>query len=91
MQNLVALNTMYRKSPEKQNTYGTQKGTEKELDYILIKRRHLGGRRDTEANDMIHVVATTEVSWQHLGSRHRERMTPVKHVTTSKEVTQLTK
>ena len=42
MQNQVALGTMYRKMPEKQNTYRTPKGTEKQLDYILIKRRHMG-------------------------------------------------
>ena len=64
MQNLVAVNTMYRKTPENQNTYRTAKGTEKQLDYILIERRHLGCSKDAEANDMIHMVATTEVSWQ---------------------------
>ena len=38
IQNFTALNTMYRKTLEKQATHRTPKGTEKQLDYILIDR-----------------------------------------------------
>ena len=42
-----ALNTMFRKMP--------QKGREKQIDYILTKRRYLRNVKDAEANDMIHM------------------------------------
>ena len=35
IQNFTALNTMYRKTLEKQATYRMSEGTEKQLDYIL--------------------------------------------------------
>ena len=55
IQNFTALNTMYRKTHGKQTTYRSPKGTEKHIDYILIKRRHLTYSKDAEANDMIHM------------------------------------
>ena len=55
MQNFTALNTMHRKTPGKQTTYRSPKGTEKQIDFILIKRRHLKYSKDAEANDMIHI------------------------------------
>ena len=55
LQKFTALNTMYRKTPEKQTTYRSPKCNEKQLDYILIKRRHLKYSKDAEANDMIHM------------------------------------
>ena len=54
LQNFSALNTMYRKNPEKQ-TYRSLKGNKKLIEYIIIKRRHLKLNRDAEANDMIHM------------------------------------
>ena len=54
-QNFTALNTMYRKTLGKQTTYRCPEGTEKQIDYILIKRRYLKFSRDAEANDMIHM------------------------------------
>ena len=50
---LVALNTMYKKIPQKQVTYHTPKGVEKQLDYILTDKKHYCWSRDAEANDMI--------------------------------------
>ena len=32
---LIALNTVYKKTLQKQTTYRTSKGVEKELDYVL--------------------------------------------------------
>ena len=51
--NLVALNTMYKKLPQKQATYHTRKGGKKQLDYILTDRKHYGWSKDAEANDTI--------------------------------------
>ena len=46
IQNFTALNTMYRKTPRKQTTYRSLEGTEKQIDHILIKRRHLKYSKD---------------------------------------------
>ena len=48
-QRLIALNTMYWKTLQKQATYRTPKGVEKQLCYVH------SWSRDAEANDMIHV------------------------------------
>ena len=63
IQNFTALNTMCRRKHEKQATYRSPTGTEKQFDYILCKRRHLSYSKDAEANDMIH-----------MGSDHRSVM-----------------
>ena len=57
------LNTMYRKTPEKQTTCRTPEGAEKKLDYILVSRKYLRWSNDAEAKDMIH-----------MGSDHRSVM-----------------
>ena len=46
---------MYRKTLGKQTTYRSLGWTEKQIDYILIKRQHMKYSRDAEANDMIHM------------------------------------
>ena len=51
--NHVALNTMYKKIPQKQVTCHTPKGGKKQLDYILTDRKHYCWSNDAEANDMI--------------------------------------
>ena len=48
-----SLNTRFRKTPYKQTSFVSPKGKEKQVDYILTKRRYL--RKDAEANDMIHM------------------------------------
>ena len=50
-----ALNTMFRKTPHKQTSFVSPKGNEKQIDYILTKRRYLRNVKDAEANDMIHM------------------------------------
>ena len=50
-----ALNTMFRKTPQKQTSSVSPKGKEKQIDYILTKRRYLRNAKDAEANDMIHM------------------------------------
>ena len=54
---LVALNTMYRKIPQKQVTYHTPKNGEKQLDYTLTDRKNYSWSKDAEANDTIHMVS----------------------------------
>ena len=44
---------------KKQNTYRSAKGTEKQIDYILTKRKHFTLDKDVEANDMIHMGVKT--------------------------------
>ena len=46
---------MYRKTPQKQTTFVSPEGNEKQIDYILTKRRYLRYNKDAEANDMIHM------------------------------------
>ena len=41
LQVYTALNTMYRKTPQKQATFISPKGKEKQIDYILTKRKYL--------------------------------------------------
>ena len=46
---------MFRKTPQKQTSFVSPKGNEKQIDYILTKRRYLRNVKDAEANDMIHM------------------------------------
>ena len=52
---LVALNTMYKKVPQKQVTYRSPKNDEKQLDYILLDRKHQSWSRDAESTDILHM------------------------------------
>ena len=55
LQDYTALKTMFRKTPQKQTTFISPKGNEKQIEYILTKRRHLKRNKDAEANDTIHM------------------------------------
>ena len=75
LQDYTALSTMYRKTPQKQTTFVSPKGNEKQIHYILTKRRYLRRNKDAEANDMIHmgsdhrcVMATYTITM--LGKKH---------------------
>ena len=50
-----ALNTMFRETPQKQTSFVSPKGKEKQIDYILTKRMYLRNVKDAQANDMIHM------------------------------------
>ena len=50
-----AFNTMFRKTPQKQTSFVSPKGQEKQIDHILTKRRYLRNVKDAEANDTIHM------------------------------------
>ena len=80
----TALNTMYRKTPQKQTTFVSPQGNEKQVDYMLTKRRYLRHNKDAEANDMIHmgsdhrcVVATFTITM--LGKNNHHKNTKGKH------------
>ena len=82
-----ALNTMFRKTPQKQTTFVSPKGKEKQIDYILTKKRYLRNVKDAEANDMIHmgsdhrcVMATILINMPEKKINVRRGIT--KHVTT---------
>ena len=54
VQNYVALNTTFKKMPEKQATFRSASGKDKQLDYLLIDKRNSKlNCADAEANDMI--------------------------------------
>ena len=83
-----ALNTMFRKTPQKQTSFVSPKGKEKQIDHILTKRRYLRNVKDAEANDMIHmgsdhrcVVATflinTPEKKTHVGREDKKHETNV--------------
>ena len=55
LQDHTALNTMYRKTLRKQTTFISPNGNEKQIDFMLTKRRYLRHNKDAEANDMIHM------------------------------------
>ena len=55
LQGYAALNTMYRKTPQKQTAFISPRGKEKQIDYILTKRRYLRNVEGAKANDMIHM------------------------------------
>ena len=48
LQGYTALNAMYRKTPQKQTTFISTKGKEKQIDCILTKRRYLRHAKDAE-------------------------------------------
>ena len=52
---LVALNTVYKKIPQKQVTYRSPKNVEKQLDYILLDKKHQSWSRDAESTDILHM------------------------------------
>ena len=61
---MVALNTTCRKPLQKQVTYKTLKGFEKQLDYIMRDRNHYSWSRDAEANYIIHMGSDHRYVWQ---------------------------
>ena len=50
---LVALNTRYKEVPQKQVTYRSPKNVEKQLDYILMDKKHHSWSRDVESTDIL--------------------------------------
>ena len=52
---LVAVNTMYQKIPQKQVTYRSPKNDEKQLDYVLLDKKHQSWSRDAESTDILHM------------------------------------
>ena len=66
----------------KQTTCRSLEGIEKQIDHILIKKRHLKYNRDAEANDMIHLGS--DQSWLHSWSIHPEQQSRISEHTRTK-------
>ena len=86
LQDYTALNTMFRKTPQEQTTFTSPQGNEKQIDYILTKRRYLKHIKDAEANDMIHmgrdhrcVMATFTISMPGKNSNHKDMKGKTRH------------
>ena len=78
LQDYTALNTMFRKTPQKQTTFTSPKGNEKQIDHKQTKRRYLKHIKDAEANGMIHmgvdhrcVMATFTISMPGKNFNHK--------------------
>ena len=52
---LVALNTRYKKVPQKQVRYRSPKNDETQLDCVLLDKKHLTWSRDAESTDILHM------------------------------------
>ena len=81
-----ALNAMFRKTPQKQTSFVSPKGKEKQIDHILTKRRYLRHVKDAEANDMIHMgsdhrCVTTTFMINMLGKDIHTKIEKTKHDT----------
>ena len=74
LQDYTALNTMYRKTPQKQTTFVSPKGNEEQIDYILTKRRYLRHNKDAEVNDMIHMDHKKNTRGKHDMIKHEDRV-----------------
>ena len=92
-----ALNTMFKKTPQKQTSFVSPKGKEKQIDYILTKRRYLSNVKDAEANDMIHmgsdhrcIMATFLISTPEK-NKHNRREDKMRRPTVNIENTQKSK
>ena len=82
---LVAVNTIYRKSPQKQVTYCSPKKETKQLDYILVDKKHVTWSRDAESTDILHmgsdhrcVMAKFEITTKEKKGKTRHPKAPVK-------------
>ena len=47
--------TALRETLQKQTTFRSPEGNEKQIDYILTERTYVRYNKDAEANDMIHM------------------------------------
>ena len=85
IQNFTALNTMYRKTRGKQTTYRSLKGTEKQTDHTLFKRRHLTYSEVAEANDLTHMGTDQRCVMATFVINAQKRMVPAMQTTTSND------
>ena len=80
---------MCRKTPATQTTCRSPKGSEKQIDYILTKRKYVKYNKDAEANDMIHkgsdhrcVMATFMISTPNMRSHCKTKKVNKKLIAT---------
>ena len=81
---LVALNTMYKKVPQKQVTYRSPKNDEKQLDYILLDKKHQSWSNHAESTDILHmgsdhrcVMAKFEIPKEKAKGKPRQSKAPM--------------
>ena len=81
---LVALHTMYKKVHQKQVTYRSPKNDEKQLDYILLDKKHQSWSRDAESTDILHmgshhrcVMAKFEIPTKEVKGKSRKPKAPM--------------
>ena len=75
LQGYTSFITMCRKTPQKQTTFISPKRQEKQIDYILTKRRYLRHAKDAEANGMIHMGSDHRCARRTFTSRIQENKT----------------
>ena len=81
---LVAANTMYQKIPQKHVTYRSPKNDEKQLDYVLLDKKHLTWSRDAESTDILHkgsdhrcVMARFDITAKEVKGQPRQSKAPM--------------
>ena len=81
---LVAVNKMYQKIPQKQVTYRSPKNDEKQLDYVLLDKKHPTWSRDAESTDILHmgsdhrcVMAKFEITAKEVKGKPRKPKAPM--------------
>ena len=81
---LVAVNTMYQKIPQKQETYRSPKNDEKQLDYVLLDKIHQSWSRDAKSTDILHmgsghrcVMAKFEITAKEVKGKPRKLKAPM--------------
>ena len=74
---------MYQKIPQKQVTYRSPKNDEKQLDYILLDKKHITWSRDAESTDILHmgsdhrcVMARFEITAKEVKGKPRKTKAP---------------
>ena len=71
----------------KRTTHRSRTGTEQQIDYILIKRRHLKYTKTLKPKTWSTWAVTTDVSWQHFAINTKKEYTPMMQTKTNVEKT----
>ena len=69
----------------KRTTHRSRTGTEQQIDYILIKRRHLKYTKTLKPKTWSTWAVTTDVSWQHFAINTKKEYTPMMQTKTNVE------
>ena len=72
---LVAVNTSYQIVPQKQVTHRSPKNDQKQLDYVLLDKKHQSWSRDAESDHRC-VVAKFEITAKEAKGKPRQPKAP---------------